>query len=243
MKIAGGVFSFNTSLTIEAPVLIPKGTVFCAESALGFLSYLGKDVRLTNATVGRYCSISDNVIIGVPEHPLDRVTTHPLTYNWNLGPDDDDTCAFSPFEEYQRLLDKTALLPFKDYPRTIIGHDVWIGRSVTIKPGVKIGDGAVIGAHAVVTKDIPPYTIVGGIPARTIRQRFDDKTIERFLALQWWLYDIAPLKKSVGYTNVQAFLDALERGLQGNTLPILRPETYLLENDNGLFRVKPANAN
>ena len=80
---------------------------------------------------------------------------------------------------------------------TVIGNDVWIGYEAVIMPGVKIGDGAVIGTRAVVTKDVPPYTIVGGVPAKSIRRRFDDVTIEKLEALRWWDWDYEKIKRSI----------------------------------------------
>ena len=80
---------------------------------------------------------------------------------------------------------------------TVIGNDVWIGYEVVIMPGVKIGDGAVIGTRAVVTKDVPPYTIVGGVPAKPIRRRFDDATVEKLEALRWWDWDEDRLKRAL----------------------------------------------
>lgn len=79
----------------------------------------------------------------------------------------------------------------------VIGNDVWIGYEAVILSGVKISDGAVIGARAVVTKDIPPYTVVGGVPAKTIRKRFDDATVEKLLALRWWGWDKEKIKRSI----------------------------------------------
>lgn len=79
----------------------------------------------------------------------------------------------------------------------IIGNDVWIGYEAIIMSGVKIGDGAIIGARAVVTKDVPPYTIVGGVPAKIIRKRFDDKTIEKLLKLKWWDWDYNKIKRNI----------------------------------------------
>ena len=78
-------------------------------------------------------------------------------------------------------------LPFKG--DTVIGNDVWIGRESVIMPGIHVGDGAVIGACSVVTRDVPPYTIVGGNPARLIRQRFDGELTDMLLALRWWDFD------------------------------------------------------
>lgn len=80
---------------------------------------------------------------------------------------------------------------------TVIGNDVWIGYEAVIMPGVKIGDGAVIGTRALVTKDVPPYTIVGGVPAKPIRRRFDDATVEKLEALRWWDWDKDRLKRAL----------------------------------------------
>src|ERR1035438_8143346 len=94
---------------------------------------------------------------------------------------------------------------------TIVGNDVWIGYGATIMPGIHIGDGAIIATASVVTKDVPPYAIVGGNPASTIRHRFDETTIARLLALRWWDWDPERVSK-----NVRALcggdIDALERG-------------------------------
>ena len=79
----------------------------------------------------------------------------------------------------------------------IIGNDVWIGYEAVIMSGVKIGDGAIIGTRAVVTKDVPPYTVVGGVPAKQIRKRFDDKTIEKLLEIRWWNWGEERIKKSI----------------------------------------------
>lgn len=80
---------------------------------------------------------------------------------------------------------------------TVIGNDVWIGYDAIIMSGVKIGDGAIIGTRAVVTKDIPPYTIVGGVPAKPIRKHFDDKTIEKLLSIKWWNWDKEKIKQNI----------------------------------------------
>lgn len=93
---------------------------------------------------------------------------------------------------------------------TIIGNDVWIGYEAVIMPGVKIGDGAIIGTHAVVTKDVPPYTIVGGVPAKPIRKRFDDATIEKLEALRWWDWNEKKIKRNISAIQ-SGDLAALER--------------------------------
>ena len=80
---------------------------------------------------------------------------------------------------------------------TVVGNDVWIGYEAVVLSGVTIGDGAVIGARAVVTRDVPPYTVVGGVPARPIRRRFDDATVERLEALRWWDWDEAKIQRNI----------------------------------------------
>ena len=94
----------------------------------------------------------------------------------------------------------------------VIGNDVWIGYEAVIMAGVHIGDGAIIGTRAVVTKDVPPYTIVGGLPAKKIRSRFDDKTIELLQQLKWWNWDTKKISKNldaIRKTNVEALKNLL----------------------------------
>lgn len=93
-------------------------------------------------------------------------------------------------------------LPVEDIPKAwdnkgdiVIGNDVWIGYEAVIMAGVTIGDGAIIGTRAVVTKDVPPYTIVGGVPAKPLRQRFDDETVKRLLALKWWDWPVEKIRR------------------------------------------------
>lgn len=133
-------------------------------------SYFGNDCQIVNAEIGAFCSISDHVFIGGAEHPLDWVSTSPVFQNTrHSGP----SKRFAKFD-----------LPKSK--KTIIGNDVWIGHGVTVKQGVVIGNGAVIGSNALVTKNVPPYAIVGGVPAKTIKFRFLQEVIDRLEEVQWW---------------------------------------------------------
>lgn len=116
--------------------------------------------------IGSFTSIAAHVFIGPGEHPLDNLSTSPYFY------------AKPGF--------KDLIEPVYYVKPCIIGNDVWIGDMVFIKGGIKIGDGAVVAAGAVVTKDVPPYAIVGGVPAKIIKYRFDEQTIKDLLALKWW---------------------------------------------------------
>ena len=131
--------------------------------------------------IGKFCQIGANVefVMNGANHQMNAVSTYPfyIFNGWNQEP---------PSKKD---------LPIKG--DTIIGNDVWIGEDVTILPGIKIGDGVIIGKHSVVTKDIPPYSIVGGNPAQIIRKRFDDETIELLLKLKWWNKSIKEIKELI----------------------------------------------
>ena len=125
--------------------------------------------------IGKFCSIAQGtkIIMGSANHRITSISTYP--FNVFGG-------AWS-----RKTPPHLSQLPFKG--DTVIGNDVWLGRECVIMPGVKIGDGAIIGAYSVVTKNIEPYTVVGGNPAKVIRKRFDDELIELLLKLKWWDFD------------------------------------------------------
>ncbi len=144
--------------------------------------------------IGKFCSLASNCkfIMSGANHHLNSFTTYPLFWNFISNPEVKSYFDIIPDKKYYH----------KEYGDTIIGNDVWIGYDALIMPGVTIGDGAVIGARALVTKDVPAYTIVAGNPAKVIRKRFNDETIEKLLELQWWNW---PIEKIV--ENYQSIMD------------------------------------
>lgn len=122
--------------------------------------------------IGKFCSIACGAkfLFNSANHTLVSLSTYP----------------FPLFFEEWELEKKNVTEAWDNKGDIIIGNDVWIGYEAVVLAGVTIGDGAIIGTHAVVTKDVPPYTIVGGVPAKPIRKRFDDETIAQLLRLKWW---------------------------------------------------------
>lgn len=147
-------------------------------------SYTGRSCYFYKTNIGKFCSISDHVVCGLPEHDATYASTSPV---------------FCKGKNVTKLSYGT--LPRPTHPITTVGNDVWIGANVTIKAGVTIGDGAVIGMGAVVTKDIPPYALVAGVPAKVIRYRFDEETIAKLQEIQWWNWDEETLKAYADYFN------------------------------------------
>ena len=147
-----------------------------------------------NVKIGKFCSIGPNVIVAAAQHKMDWLSTSGFQH-----PNNDPI--FSQF--------KNGLQPKGEWEKTNIGNDVWVGGNAVIIQGITIGDGAVIGAGAVVTKDVPPYAIVVGVPAQILRYRFDEKTIERLLKTKWWDRDVNQIN-NLNYSNINDCLDRLE---------------------------------
>lgn len=162
-----------------------------SHSEMGRYSYIGEHTSMLYTKVGNFTSISNYCAIGGGSHTIDWVSTSPVFNN-------------SKSILNIRLSNNT----YNPFARTIIGNDVWIGSHCLIKSGVKIADGAVIGMGSVVTKDVGPYEIWGGNPAKFIRKRFDDETILSLCSLKWFEWDDEKIKKNACYMNeVKKFIE------------------------------------
>jgi acetyltransferase-like isoleucine patch superfamily enzyme len=170
---------------------VESGTSFIA-SSMDKHSFCGYDCDIYQASIGRFTSIANGVVIGGARHPMEWISMSPAFY---AGRDSikakfSEHCLASP-------------------PRTHIGHDVWIGRSAIILAGVTIGNGAVVGAGAVVTKNVSSYAIVAGNPARLIRYRFETDVVQALNAIEWWNFPESKIRQLAGYiTEPDKFIAA-----------------------------------
>lgn len=166
---------------IDAKTTIFRG-VKIKGSSVGAYTYIGANTDVENATIGKFCSISDHCRIGMGGHNIRQLSTSPIFTEARNG------------TKFQWVEKDVNSVPRK---YVVVGNDVLIGSHALIQGDVTIGDGAVIGTGAVVTKDVPPYAIVGGVPARVIKYRFPEDVIERLLELKWWDKDENELRKHI----------------------------------------------
>jgi acetyltransferase-like isoleucine patch superfamily enzyme len=185
------------SATIEHPIHCGPNSQIHAECSVGRYLFLNIDSLLyPHVKIGRYCSIARNCEIGVANHPSEFLSTHSFQYHSAQFPND-------PIYK-----DEIKRVRWRAHPETIIGNDVWIGAQSIIRSGVKIGDGAIIAANSVVTKDVQPYEIVGGSSAKLIRKRFTDLQIEQLISLAWWELPLKEISK-LQFDNIDMCLEQL----------------------------------
>lgn len=203
---------------------------------IGSFTYLGGGQTLLRgiAGIGRFSALAPNVVAGVVEHPVGFISGHDLFQGAWAGRSD-ALRAFCAANAAQQATARAAREAADDAPGITIGNDVWIGEGAFLRRGVTIGDGAVVGARSVVTRDVAPYAIVGGAPARTIRQRFPDDLVERLLALRWWDYGLSAME-GVDVTDPARAVDRIERNIDTGVAQPYRPETMVVTREGEVIR-------
>ncbi|OUE48309.1 hypothetical protein BZY94_01025 [Burkholderia territorii] len=172
-------------------------------------------------SVGRYCSIAGGVEIMLAAHPTNLFTTSSMVYDARLL----HRRAFYEDSGYEN----SDAIP-ADHPTNqkdiVIGNDVYIAARVTLRRGITIGDGAIIGANSVVTKDVPPYSVVVGNPGRIVKKRFSEDQIARLLANPWWNYDFRDVLNRTHVSNIDTFLDRLEHLVAAGDIKKFQPKRH-----------------
>ncbi|HTI85271.1 MAG TPA: CatB-related O-acetyltransferase [Alphaproteobacteria bacterium] len=180
------------------PVYLNRNTQVGPDVVVGKYFGMNESCYVARATVGAYCAIGARTSINPFNHPTDWLSInefqyHPNSFDW--------VPEYNDFERLPRTPDM--------FRHAVIGNDVWTGHNVNIMAGVNVGDGAVIGAGSVVTKDVPAYAVVAGVPAQIRKFRFPEKTIERLLRLKWWELELSDLS-GLPFRDVDRCLDRVE---------------------------------
>lgn len=181
-------------LNIEEGVRFERVSFHCKNLEIGAYSYMHSGELYMVSKIGRYCSIAERVLIGVDPvgHPLGWLSTHPFQFT----------------KKY--LSSQAPLIYESEWSNVEIGNDVWIGQEALIMKGVKIGNGAVIGARSIVTCDIPDYAIAVGMPAKIIKYRFPDQTIQSLKKHPWWELSVEKLEL-VKFDNIDIALEQISK--------------------------------
>jgi acetyltransferase-like isoleucine patch superfamily enzyme len=184
--------------TLNGPLFLNRDAQLGPEATIGKYSGLGENVFFARGTMGAYCAVGPRTSINPFNHPTDWLSNCEFQYR-------DDTYGW--VEEYKSL---TRLSRTPDMFKTVtIGNDVWIGNNANVLGGVTIGDGAVIAAGSVVTKDVPPYAMVAGVPATIKRYRFSEDIIARLLRAKWWDLALSDLS-GLPFRDIEKSLDRIE---------------------------------
>lgn len=219
-----GIYRSSTKLLTETPVRFQN----CALDVehIGAFSYITDSTLRHVRSIGRFCGIAPNVNMGMPEHSATFLSFHPMFAMQDIYWHQSYHTLYQD-EEWVQYMHLQSWKSLKHKEKIQIGNDVWIGYGAIIQRGVQIGDGAIVAAGAVVTKDVPPYTIVGGVPAKPIRQRFDDQIIKKLLELQWWNYGPDVLK-GLDLAHTSNMILELEERIQSG-FPLYQPMSFQLD--------------
>ena len=184
--------------TIRGPLFLNKNSQVGPDVIAGKYFGMNESCFIARATIGAYCAIGARSAINPFNHPSNWLSIHEFQYHPK---------SFDWVDEYNDFarLERTPDM----FPQVTVGNDVWTGHNVNVMAGVNVGDGAIIAAGSIVTKDVPPYAIVAGVPATLKRLRFPEKTIERLLRLKWWDLQLSELS-GLPFRDIDRCLDMIE---------------------------------
>jgi acetyltransferase-like isoleucine patch superfamily enzyme len=184
--------------TIRGPLFLNRNSQIGPDAVIGKYFGMNESCFVARATVGAFCAIGARTAINPFNHPADWLSIHEFQYHPN---------SFDWVEEYKDF-ERLARTPDM-FKHVSIGNDVWTGHNVNVMAGINVGDGAIIAAGSVVTKDVPAFAIVAGVPATVKRLRFPEKTVERLLRVRWWDLELSDLS-GLPFRDVERCLDQIE---------------------------------
>lgn len=219
-----GIYAYGEQGRIAKPALVePHATMVgknqffnCGSFTYSFSHFKGKIV------LGRYCAVAHSSQIMGEDHPINAISTHHFTYRKYFEEHIRNNFGTAPEAHPKQFIE--------DRGNIIVGNDVWIGQNCLIRPGVTIGTGAVIASGAVVVKDVPPYAIVGGNPAKIIKYRFEAPLIDRLLASQWWTYHVKDFYE-LDVRDPNKFLDGFEKRVSDQLIHPYAPKKINLAEE------------
>lgn len=232
-----GAWGSKQNIVTETPVQIRGGVVDIGK--IGAFSYFGEGKSHLQhiGSIGRFCAIGPQVVTGHTEHAVDALTPHPMFY-WKFDATWEEANQLYEDQNFLSDLNKKKNALIKRTSLIEIGNDVWIGSGAYISRGVKIGDGAVIAARAVVVDDVPPYTVVGGVKAKPIRERFDEKTIEKLLELRWWEYGPGILK-GIDLTDINRAIYNVEERISNGAKKYIPNKIEFNVSERTIYSISP----
>ncbi len=219
-RLTGSLFFESNVNVVNSEFILSKGR----GAFIGRYSYINPGGIIRDSFIGRYCSIGRRVSIAAGHHPYHYLSTHPFS----------SSCISPKSSITKKELEKLVLPEEKKIKPTLvlttIMHDVWIGDGAIIVNGVKIGIGAVVGANAVVTKDVPPYAIVAGVPSKILGYRFRNHIINELLASEWWNLNHETIVNNIPAKNIIESLETLKELIQKNNLLQDQEDIFVLTN-------------
>lgn len=219
-------FKPGENLTFNNNILVESNTCFINGSniiTIGSYSFTRSPLP-SGVSIGRYCSIGARVRVLGPDHPVERFTTSSITY-------DSQFCISRDIKDENILSQANNII---SKVNVNIGNDVWIGEGATLKRNITIGNGAVIAANSLVTKDVPPYTIVGGIPAKIIKDRFSDDIVSELESYSWWQYELSSFIQGQLDLPIDLFIISLKEAIDHGLVRKLTPLVTRAEDLNNL---------
>lgn len=217
----------NTRFLVSEFAVIEPYSAFLVGNffhSMGAFSSSFSNTLPINTVVGRYCSLASNIRRFGANHPTDRFTTSLLTYSQDLS-------IFDAYNSEHQATFSCKPSSIENYSPIIIGNDVWIGQDVSfVSTGITVGNGAVVAAGSIVTKDVPPFAIVGGAPARILKYRFDEDVCKELQRLQWWKYAYTNFKGIEGDISIEKFIEKVSYLTENKLIQPFSPKPVTIKD-------------